>query len=90
MAKNHNWMNFKTEQHGKVYHGYQRLYDGIDASAAIAFIVGSALFFSEATMVAGTWLFLFGSVFFGVRPVVHLVRDFHMARLPTPGAGGDD
>ena len=90
MAKDQNWMNFKTDQHRKVYHGYERLYDCIDALAAIAFIVGSALFFSEATTLAATWLFLIGSIFFGVRPAVHLVRDFHMARLPMPGTGGDD
>lgn len=80
--RSHQWMNFDTEKHGEVYGKYQKLYDGIDAAAAVAFVVGSALFFSETTQLAATWLFLIGSVFFAIRPCVHLVRDFHMARLP--------
>lgn len=79
------WMNFSTDQHGKVYGQYQKVYDGVDALAAIAFVIGSALFFSEKTQTAATWLFLIGSVFFAVRPLVHLARDFHMARLPDAG-----
>ncbi len=79
------WMNFDTEKHGEVYGNYQKLYDGVDAAAAVAFVVGSALFFSEATQTAATWLFLIGSVFFAIRPCVHLARDFHMARLPQSG-----
>jgi len=79
------WMNFDTEKHGEVYGNYQKLYDGVDAAAAVAFVVGSALFFSEATQTAATWLFLIGSVFFAIRPCVQLARDFHMARLPQSG-----
>lgn len=76
------WMNFETDEHSRVYGKYQALYDGNDALAAIAFVIGSALFFSESTKMAGTWLFLIGSVFFAVRPLIHLARDFHLARLP--------
>lgn len=91
MSDNRKWMNFRTDRHGEVYGGYQKLYDAVDALAAIAFIVGSALFFSEATQTTATWLFLIGSIFFAVRPLVHVARDFHLARLPAPGkAGGDN
>lgn len=88
--KSRRWMNFSTEQHGEVYGNYQKIYDGVDALAAIAFVIGSALFFSDRTQTLATWLFLVGSLFFAVRPLVHLARDFHMARLPEGGdAGGD-
>jgi hypothetical protein len=80
--RSHQWMNFHTDKHGEVFGNYQKLYDAVDAAAAVAFIVGSALFFSDRTQLAATWLFLIGSVFFAIRPCVHLVRDFHMARLP--------
>lgn len=91
MTQTSNWMNFKTERHGSVYQRYEKLYDVIDALAAIAFIIGSALFFSEATQMPATWLFLIGSTFFAVRPLVHLLRDFHLARLPAPDkAGGEN
>lgn len=83
--KNQQWRNFDTSKHGEVYNAYQTIYDTVDALAAIAFIVGSALFFSEETQTSATWLFLIGSVFFAVRPCIHVVRDLHMARLPVPG-----
>ena len=75
-------INFDTPDHDRVYSGYQKLYDSVDALAALAFIIGSALFFSETTKRPATWLFLIGSIFFAVRPLVHVARDFHMARLP--------
>lgn len=81
------WMNFQTEEHGKVYGRYQTIYDTVDLLAAVAFVVGSVLFFSEKTQMAGTWLFLIGSVFFAVRPMIHVARDIHMARLPEGGEG---
>ena len=84
-TRSHEWMNFETGAHGRVYGKYQAIYDGVDALAAIAFVVGSALFFSDSTKTAGTWLFLIGSVFFAVRPLIHLARDLHLARLPMRG-----
>ena len=86
--QNRDWMNFDTEKHGEIYGHYQTIYDGVDGVAAIAFVVGSALFFSESSQTAATWLFLIGSVFFAIRPLVHLARDFHLARLPVPGGKG--
>ncbi|MGB3624704.1 MAG: YrhK family protein [Henriciella sp.] len=90
MSKSKAWMNFETDQHGEVYSRYQKLYDAVDALAAIAFIIGSALFFSESTQTAATWLFLIGSVLFGVRPMIHVSRDFHLARLPAPSHSGEE
>ena len=29
------WMNFETHKHGEVYGQYQKVYDGVDALAAI-------------------------------------------------------
>lgn len=83
--KSNHWMNFDTSKHGEVFGNYQKLYDGVDAAAAVAFVIGSALFFSEATQTPATWLFLIGSLFFAIRPCVHLARDFHMSRLPNNG-----
>ena len=49
---------------------------------AVWFIIGSFLFFSEATTYAGTWLFVIGSVELLVRPVIRLTRQVHLQRLP--------
>lgn len=88
MSKKKDWLKFRTRKHGEVYWRYETIYDVIDSLAAIAFIAGSALFFSSSTEGAATWLFLVGSIFFAVRPLVHVVRDFHMARLPAPDQTG--
>lgn len=58
-----------------------------DILVAVWFIVGSFLFFSNATTYAGTWLFVVGSFELLVRPVIRLTRQVHLQRLPgRPGA----
>ena len=55
-----------------------------DILVALWFIVGSILFFSDATTVAGTWCFLAGSVELLIRPVIRLTRRVHLARIAGP------
>lgn len=58
-----------------------------DALIALWFIVGSVLFFSDGTEVAGTWCFLVGSVELLIRPVVRLARHLHLQRIsPSPSS----
>ncbi|PZE32879.1 hypothetical protein DEJ21_15725 [Curtobacterium sp. MCSS17_006] len=52
-----------------------------DIMVALWFIVGSVLFFSESTTVAGTWLFLAGSVQLLIRPVIRLTRRIHLGKV---------
>ncbi|PSR58641.1 hypothetical protein C8258_30920 [Nocardia sp. MDA0666] len=52
-----------------------------DVLIALWFTVGSALFFAESTQVAGTWMFLIGSIQFLIRPVIRLGRRIHLRRL---------
>lgn len=54
-----------------------------DILVAVWFVVGSILFFSEATAVAGTWFFLVGSAELLVRPVIRLCRTVHLQRIST-------
>jgi len=75
-------IKFTTPRHRDVYVAYQTIYDSVDALAAILFIIGSILFFGEATQTAGTWSFLIGSIFFAVRPVIHVIRDIRLRKLP--------
>ncbi|QFG23541.1 YrhK family protein [Actinomadura sp. WMMB 499] len=51
-----------------------------DFGAAVLFLAGSVLFFSESTMYEGTWLFVVGSVLFLLRPTIRLTRRFHLRR----------
>ena len=52
-----------------------------DILVALWFIVGSILFFSDATTIAGTWCFLAGSVELLIRPVIRLSRRVHLTRI---------
>lgn len=58
-----------------------------DIMVALWFIAGSVLFFSESTTVAGTWLFLVGSVQLLIRPVIRLARRVHLGKIGGRGRG---
>ncbi len=55
-----------------------------DIFVALWFIVGSILFFSDATTIAGTWCFLAGSVELLIRPIIRLSRRIHLVRIAGP------
>lgn len=76
--------NFKSPRHAEIHGRFETIYDINDALAAAFFIVGSALFFSDETQTAGTWLFLIGSILFFVRPLIHVIRDLKLADIPAP------
>ncbi len=73
-----------SDAHIRVYGFYERLYTCIDLVAALCFVVGSVMFFSEAWLLPGTWLFLLGSLCFTAKPLVRFLREFNLARLPLP------
>lgn len=52
-----------------------------DILVALWFIVGSVLFFSTATEIAGIWCFVLGSVELLVRPLIRLTRRLHLQRI---------
>lgn len=52
-----------------------------DLMIAVWFVVGSILFFSEATVIAGTWCFLAGSVQLLLRPLIRLTRRVNIQRV---------
>ena len=70
-----------THAHRLVYRRWEIVYTTVDLLAAICFVVGSALFFDEATVYAATWLFLIGSIFFGLRPTITLLREIAYMRV---------
>jgi len=45
------------------------------------FVIGSILFFEPETTTAATWLFLIGSIFFGLRPTITMIREIAYIRL---------
>lgn len=71
----------RSDEHKKIYAYCELAYTIVDFSAAVLFVIGSILFFSEATTYIGTWLFLVGSVLFGLRPTIKLYREFAYLRV---------
>jgi hypothetical protein len=57
-----------------------------DVLIGVWFLIGSFFFFSDALMFAGTCLFVIGSVEMLIRPVIRLIRHFHLQRFRGPGA----
>ena len=72
-----------SPKHLEVFWRYQVVRTGVDFGAAICFIIGSVLFFSESTQITATWLFLIGSILFAVKPTIDMVRSLHLSRLST-------
>ncbi len=71
----------KSKQHMEVAAIYELSYTIVDVVAAATFLIGSFLFFSDRTMVAGTWLFVIGSVLFGIRPCIRLVKEYKLMKM---------
>lgn len=71
----------RSLRHKRIYARYEIAYTVVDVSAALLFVVGSILFFSPKTTDIGTWFFLIGSIFFGLRPTIKLVREFTYLRI---------
>lgn len=79
----------RSDRHKKIYAYCEIAYTIVDVSAAALFVVGSLLFFSAATTYVGTWLFLVGSVLFGLRPTIKLYREFAYLNADDFGSGDD-
>lgn len=83
----------KTPRHAEIWAAYQIAHTIVDFAAAGMFIVGSALFFFDSTQVAATWLFLIGSIFFGLKPTIRLARELKylsMGDFEDISGDGDD
>jgi hypothetical protein len=73
--------HLRSAKHKQIYAFAELAYTVVDFSAAALFVVGSILFFSEDTTYLGTWLFLIGSVLFGLRPTIKLAREIAYLRI---------
>lgn len=71
----------RSTRHREIYAYTEVAYTVVDFSAAVLFVIGSILFFSDSTTELGTWLFLVGSILFGLRPTIKLVREIAYLRI---------
>ena len=73
--------HLRSYTHRQIYAYAELAYTVVDFSAAVLFVVGSILFFSADTTYLATWLFLLGSIFFGMRPTIKLAREVAYMRI---------
>lgn len=71
----------KSARHRRIWAAFEIIYTAVDFGAAICFVVGSVLFFSEELQTAGTWLFLVGSILFAAKPSLRLARELRLAAI---------
>ena len=71
----------RTPRQRKLYAIYELAYTIIDAAAALLFLAGSILFFYQSMQNPAIWLFVIGSVCFALKPVLRVVREFHLLAL---------
>lgn len=57
------------------YAWFELAYTTVDVCAALLFVVGSVMFFSENWQTAGTWCFLIGSICFALKPTLRIIRE---------------
>ncbi len=70
-----------SARHAEIWATYELAYTIVDFFAAGMFVVGSALFFFPADAVPATWLFLVGSICFGLKPTIRLARELRLLSL---------
>lgn len=71
----------KSERSKRIYALFEIVYTCVDFVAAATFLIGSFLFFSDATQTAATWLFVVGSFCFAVKPTLRLAREIKLYRI---------
>ncbi|MBE7356889.1 YrhK family protein [Staphylococcus haemolyticus] len=76
-----NTNQFNEDDHAKqISFFYKALYQINDIVLGIIFLIGSFLFFSDQTMIAGTILFVIGSIQMTARPVISFVHDMKLSK----------
>ncbi len=60
---------------------YELGYTLVDFAAPALFVIGSICYFYDSLATTGTWLFLIGSILFGLKPTIRLVRELHLAAI---------
>lgn len=71
----------KSDRHAQLYARFEIAYTFIDFSAAVCFVIGSIMFFYPAWEIPGVWMFLVGSILFGVKPTLRLIREIRLVAL---------
>jgi hypothetical protein len=70
-----------SRRHAELWAAFELAYTVVDFSAAGLFVLGSVLFLNPDTTYAATWMFIIGSIFFGLKPTIRLWREVKLVSL---------
>lgn len=70
-----------SETRKRSFRKHEIAYTLVDFGAALTFVVGSILFLYPDLTETGTWLFLVGSILFGIKPTIRLSQELSDLRL---------
>lgn len=82
-----------SPRHAEIWAAYEIAHTFVDFCAAALFVIGSVLFFFEATQIWATWAFLLGSICFALKPTIRLRRELKylaMGKLDALSEAGRD
>jgi hypothetical protein len=71
----------RTPRNRRLYAAYEVGYTAVDFAAALLFLVGSVLFYSQQTQTIATTMFVAGSICFALKPSLRLAREIHYAAI---------
>lgn len=71
----------RAQQTRRIFAITELVYTLVDFLAGVMFFIGSIFFLYPSLIVAGTWLFIFGSVLFAGRPCIRLIREIKFYRM---------
>ncbi len=71
----------KSHRSRKFYAATEIAYTAVDFGAAMAFLVGSILFFWPEYENFAIWLFVIGSFLFAMKPTIRLFREIRLAMM---------
>lgn len=71
----------RSERSRAFYAAVELVYTVVDFTAALAFLVGSILFFWKSLETMAIWFFVIGSVLFAMKPTIRLYREVRLAMM---------
>lgn len=76
----HRNLRNQSEQTRRIYARYELIYTAADFAASICFVIGSLLYFVDASQTLRVSFYLAGSLFFASKPALRLVREVRLMR----------
>ncbi|SDE86085.1 YrhK-like protein [Paracoccus isoporae] len=83
-------LNARSEEAKQFYAKVEFAYTLANFIAAIMFLIGSAMAFWPSTGTVSTWMFIFGSIVFAIKPTLNAWREWKLFQMGDASKLADD